>query len=147
MTKTKITNKERSKSEAKAEAILKGATQEFLAHGYAGSSMDKVAKTAGVSKATIYSHFGDKESLFNAVMQDLVKDKFQTVIGLDNPQCLEQDPKIVLSAMATRMLDKGTCDRRFQDFIRIVVGESGRFPELAQAYVRNLAKPTIETPI
>lgn len=141
MTKTKNYNK----SEAKAEAILKGAMQEFLAHGYAGSSMDKVAKTAGVSKATVYSHFGDKQNLFNAVMQNLVKDKFKKIMGLDKPQCLEQDPKIVLSAMATRMLENAKRDRDFQDFVRIIIGESGRFPELAQAYVRNLAKPAIDS--
>ena len=141
MTKAKTTNK----SEAKTEAILKGAIQEFLAHGYAGSSMDKIAKAAKVSKATVYSHFGDKENLFNAVMQDLVKDKFQTIMGLDKPQSLEKNPKLVLSEMATRMLENSKRDRTFQDFIRIIIGESGRFPELAQAYVRNLAKPAIET--
>ncbi|MDJ0573903.1 MAG: TetR/AcrR family transcriptional regulator [Xenococcaceae cyanobacterium MO_234.B1] len=145
MSKIKTKTSERSKSEAKAKAILKGAMKEFLAHGYAATSMDKIAKTAGVSKATLYSHFGDKEGLFNAVMQDLVKDKFQTVMGLQKPQSLEQDPKIVLSAMATRMLDNAQSDRTFQDFVRIIIGESGRFPELAQAYVSNLAKPAIET--
>ena len=141
MTKAKTINK----SEAKTEAILKGAIQEFLAHGYAGSSMDKIAKAAKVSKATVYSHFGDKENLFNAVMQDLVKDKFQTIMGLDKPQSLEKNPKLVLSEMATRMLENSKSDRTFQDFIRIIIGESGRFPELAQAYVRHLAKPAIET--
>ena len=139
------TNIERSKSEAKAEAILKGAMQEFLKHGYAATSMDKVAKAARVSKATVYSHFGDKEGLFNALIKDLVKDKFQTVMGLQKPQSLEQDPKIVLSAIATRMLNNAKCDREFQDFVRIIIGESGRFPELAKAYVNNLAKPAIET--
>ncbi len=145
MSKIKTKTSERSKSEAKAKAILKGAMKEFLAHGYAATSMDKIAKTAGVSKATLYSHFGDKEGLFNAVMQDLAKDKFQTVMSLQKPQSLEQDPKIVLSAMATRMLDNAKSDRTFQDFVRIIIGESGRFPELAQAYVSNLAKPAIET--
>ena len=145
MKKTTINTTERSKSEEKTEAILKGAIQEFLKHGYAATSMDKVAKAAGVSKATVYSHFGDKESLFNAVMQDLVKDKFQTVMGLHEPQSLEQDPKIVLSEMATRMLENAKSDRAFQDFIRIIIGESGRFPELAKAYVNNLAKPAIDT--
>ncbi len=143
MTKTKTS--ERSKSEAKTEAILKGAMQEFLAHGYAATSMDRVAKAAKVSKATVYSHFGDKESLFNAVIKDLAQDKFQTVMGLQQPQSLEQEPKIVLSAIATRMLNNAKSDRNFQDFIRIIIGESGRFPELAKAYVRNLAKPAIET--
>jgi TetR/AcrR family transcriptional regulator, regulator of autoinduction and epiphytic fitness len=129
--------KYRQRSEAKAEAILQGAIQEFLQHGYAATSMDKIAKAAGVSKATVYSHFRDKESLFNAVIQDLVKDKFQTIMGLDRPQSLEKEPKIVLSEIATTMLENANSDRTFQDFIRIIMGESGRFPELAQAYVRN----------
>ncbi len=134
-----------TKSAAKAQAILQGAMQEFLVHGYAATSMDKVAKAAGVSKATVYSHFQDKENLFNAVIQDLVKDKFQTVMGLEQPQSLEQEPKIVLAAMANRMLANVTSDRIFQNFIRIIIGESGRFPELAKAYVNNLAKPAIAT--
>lgn len=139
MTKTDLT-----KSETKTEAVLQGAMKEFLQNGYAGTSMDKVAKSAGVSKATVYSHFGDKENLFNAVMQDLVKDKFQTMMGLESPQALEQDPKMVLSAMANKMLTDAQCDRAFMDFMRIIIGESGRFPELAQAYVRNVAKPAIK---
>jgi TetR/AcrR family transcriptional regulator of autoinduction and epiphytic fitness len=139
-------NLERSKSAEKSAAILKGAMEEFLKHGYAGSSMDNVAKASGVSKATVYSHFGDKESLFNAVMHDLVEDKFnETMMGLKTSQSLEQEPKLVLSEMATRMLVNAQSDRAFFDFIRIVIGESGRFPELAKAYVNNLAKPTIET--
>ncbi|MEM7595548.1 MAG: TetR/AcrR family transcriptional regulator, partial [Cyanobacteria bacterium P01_A01_bin.83] len=64
MSKLKANNLESTKSEIKTEAILTGAMKEFLANGYAATSMDKVAKTAQVSKATVYSHFGDKESLF-----------------------------------------------------------------------------------
>ena len=140
-----INNLERPKSEAKSAAILKGAMKEFLAHGYAATSMDKIAKTAKVSKATVYSHFGDKENLFNVVIQGLAQDKFNTIMSLERTEILEQDPKKVLSAMATRMLTNIQSDRAFQDFIRIVIGESGRFPELAQAYVRNVAKPEIGT--
>ena len=137
-------NRETSKSEAKTEAILQGAIAEFLKGGYAATSMDKVAKAAGVSKATVYSHFGDKENLFNAVIQDLVKDKFQTIMDLDSAPSLEQDPKAVLSMMATKMLNDAKSDRSFHDFIRIIIGESGRFPELAQAYVNSVVKPAIE---
>ena len=137
-------NQER-KSEAKTEAILEGAIAEFLKSGYAATSMDRVAKSAGVSKATVYSHFGDKQSLFDAVMQYLVKDKFQTVMGLEQPHSLKQDPKIVLSEMATKMLENAKSDRHFKDFIRIIIGESGRFPELARAYVNNIIKPAIDT--
>jgi TetR/AcrR family transcriptional regulator, regulator of autoinduction and epiphytic fitness len=134
-----------SKSEEKTAAILQGAMQEFLKHGYAATSMDKVAKTAKVSKATVYSHFGDKESLFNAVIQDLVKDKFQQIMNLQTPQSFVEDPKQVLSETAARMLTNTQSDRTFQNFIRIIIGESGRFPEIAKAYVNNLAKPGITT--
>lgn len=143
MSKTKQ-NLERSKSVEKSAIILQGAMQEFLKHGYAGTSMDQIAKVAGVSKATVYSHFGDKESLFNAVIQDLVQEKFQTVMSLDRPQSLGQDPKKVLSEMVTKTLENTLSDRNFHNFIRIIIGESGRFPELAKAYVYNLAKPGIE---
>lgn len=145
MTKIQKNSSERSKSAEKTEAILQGAVKEFLANGYAATSMDKVAKTAGVSKATVYSHFGDKESLFSAVIQDLVKDKFQTVMGLEQSRSLTDNPRQVLSKIATRMIENSSNDRTFQNFIRIIIGESGRFPELAKVYVSNLAKPAIET--
>lgn len=138
-------NLERSKSPEKSAAILKGAMEEFLKHGYAGSSMDKVAKASGVSKATVYSHFGDKESLFNAVMHDLAKQRLKASIDVQQPQFSEQSPQEVLSAIATKIITNATQDNIFQDFMRIVIGESGRFPELAKAYVNNLAKPAIET--
>ena len=141
---TETTSSERQKSTEKTQAIFKGAMQEFLAHGYAATSMDRVAKTAGVSKATVYSYFGDKEGLFNALIQALAKEKFQTAIGLQEPQSLEKDPKIVLRELAGKILDHAISDRAFQNFIRIIIGESGRFPELAKAYVNNLAKPAIE---
>ena len=140
---TKASRTQRTKSEAKKAAILQGAMEQFLEHGYAATSMDKVAKSAGVSKATVYSHFGDKESLFTVLIQDLVREKFQTVMDLDTPQTLEQDPKIVLSTMATKMLADARSDRSFQNFLRIIIGESGRFPELAKAYVNSVVKPAM----
>ncbi len=143
---TKINHKisERTKSEAKTAAILKGAMKEFLENGYAATSMDKVAKEAGVSKATVYSHFGDKENLFSTMIQDLVQDKFQTIMGLQQPQSLEQNPQKVLKAMASKMLSNCQKEEDFHNLIRIIIGESERFPELAKAYVNNLAKPGIK---
>ena len=46
---------ERTKSEAKSAAILKGAMKEFLKNGYAATSMDKVAKLD--SLATFFSFY------------------------------------------------------------------------------------------
>lgn len=54
----------RPKDLAKRAAILQAATRMFVTQGFEGVSMDEIAAEAGVSKLTVYSHFGDKETLF-----------------------------------------------------------------------------------
>jgi TetR/AcrR family transcriptional repressor of mexJK operon len=56
----------RPKDQGKGAAILETAKRLFLALGYEGVSMDQIAAEAGVSKLTVYSHYGDKETLFAA---------------------------------------------------------------------------------
>ena len=59
----------RPKDLAKRAAILDAAKRMFVCHGFDGVSMDQIAAEAGVSKLTVYSHFGDKESLFAAAVK------------------------------------------------------------------------------
>lgn len=125
-------------SSEKTEAILEGGMQEFLAHGYAATSMDRVAIAAKVSKATVYNHFQDKESLFNALIQRLVEHKFSAIFEGSDAHILQTDPQDVLKEFANRALDVGTHEPQFLNFMRVILGESGRFPELARAFVRNI---------
>lgn len=142
--KRKTKNLDRELSAEKTKAILEGAMREFLTHGYAATSMDKVAAAAGVSKATVYSHFQDKEGLFTALIQQLVQEKFPAIFSLLDSQSPQGEPSIVLRGLATNMLDTTMSDPQFLAFMRLIIGESGRFPELARAYVRNLAQPGIK---
>lgn len=59
----------RPKDLAKRDAILEAAKRLFAGDGYTGVSMDEIAAEAGVSKLTVYSHFGDKEALFAAAVR------------------------------------------------------------------------------
>lgn len=59
----------RPKDLGKRAAILDAAKRLFSTHGFDGVSMDQIATEAGVSKLTVYSHFGDKESLFGAAVR------------------------------------------------------------------------------
>ena len=138
MDQAKSNRSERQLSPEKAEAILVGGMQEFLARGYAAASMDRVAIGAGVSKATVYSHFRDKESLFTALIQQLVEVKFRAIFDLADPEVLQMAPEEVLRDLANRMLDVATSEPQFLNFMRVILGESGRFPELARAFVRNV---------
>ncbi|MBN8603604.1 MAG: TetR/AcrR family transcriptional regulator [Planctomycetes bacterium] len=61
--------KGRPKDPGKRTSILHAARSLFLEHGLAVVSMDAIAEQAGVSKATVYSHYADKSSLFRAVLE------------------------------------------------------------------------------
>lgn len=139
-----MVNIEKQQLTKKEEAILKGAMAEFLAQGYAATSMDRIASTAGVSKATIYKYFQDKEQLFNALIERLAQRKFQTILSIERLPDGEQDPQTVLTQIAYKMIGLASGDRDLQNFLRIIIGESGRFPELARAYIHNIAKPGIK---
>ena len=59
----------RPKDLGKRAAILEAAKRLFSDLGFNGASMDQIAAGAGVSKLTVYSHFGDKEALFSAAVR------------------------------------------------------------------------------
>lgn len=133
---------ERELSSEKTEAILSGAMEEFLAHGYAGARVDRIVEAAGVSKATVYRHFPDKEALFTALIRRLAARK--ELFRLQDFQSGHEEPAEFLKQYATEMLNNVASDPQILTFLRIVVGESGRFPELARAFVKNVEKPSLD---
>ena len=59
------------RSETTRTELLKVARAMFGERGYEGTSLDDVAKTAGVTKGALYHHFASKRDLFQAVFEDL----------------------------------------------------------------------------
>lgn len=53
----------------KREEVLSVASECFLANGYDGTSINVMAREAGISKESIYRYFGSKEELFLAVVE------------------------------------------------------------------------------
>ncbi|MBF2076288.1 MAG: TetR/AcrR family transcriptional regulator [Synechococcales cyanobacterium C42_A2020_086] len=106
--------------------------QVFLRHGYAGTSMDRVAAASGVAKQTIYSHFQDKEGLFTILIERITIQRLQTELGSET---LQGEPDVLLRQLAKAFLNK-MGDEEYLNLFRVVVGESVRFPELAQLYSR-----------
>jgi len=64
------------------ERVLRAATDSFLAHGYA-SSVDAIARRAGVAKQTVYHHFPSKERLFREVARALAMSVLVELEGAD----------------------------------------------------------------
>lgn len=57
-------------TEGTKRKILKAAVGEFARHGPDGTTVERIAKSAGVNKERVYNYFGDKRSLFTAVLRN-----------------------------------------------------------------------------
>lgn len=64
------THAENVQSHDRRAEILAVATDLFLAHGFAGTSMSALARAVGVQKASLYHHFASKEELFIACVTE-----------------------------------------------------------------------------
>ena len=58
---------------ATRSAILAAAADAFAALGFAGASVDDIARRSGFNKAMIYYHFASKEALFVEVLRDVFR--------------------------------------------------------------------------
>lgn len=56
------------------EGLIRLARREFSQHGYAGTTIDRIAEQAGLTKGAVYYHFGNKEGLFEAVLRKVQHD-------------------------------------------------------------------------
>ena len=137
-----VKSSDRELSPEKTEAILRGAMQEFLEHGYAGARIDKIVAAAGVSKATLYRHFADKEALFKALIERIAA-KTKLFQQQDFPP-LQEEPVVFLKRYATKMLDNITQNSQEVALLRIIIADSGRFPELGRVFVQTVEKPNLD---
>ncbi|MEV5972651.1 TetR/AcrR family transcriptional regulator [Streptomyces sp. NPDC051921] len=122
-----------ARSARKHESILEAATSVFLSKGYAGTSMDDIAKLAAVSKQTVYKHFADKPSLFTEIIHtglDRTDDLADRVTG---PLADSEDVDRDLTTIARRFAAVLT-EPRLLALRRLVIAEADRFPELGRAY-------------
>jgi TetR/AcrR family transcriptional repressor of mexJK operon len=107
------------------ERVLRAATSSFLARGYA-SSVDDIARRAGVAKQTVYAHFPSKDALFKQVAHDLVR---RVLVELEGEP---QDLRASLERFATAYRERVLCTQGIATF-RTVLPEIQRFRTLAKS--------------
>lgn len=117
------------RSQAKRARILDAAFEVFAARGFSGASMDEIARTAGVSKPTLYTYFGDKEGLFTALLDLQKTDLLSPLRRSDNQDMVETlfDFGMKYAAFAL--------DPRIVAFGRMVIAEATRFPGIGKLYI------------
>lgn len=132
------------RSEEKTAVILAGALDVFTNQGFAAASMDRIASAAGVSKPTLYAYFKNKEGLFSALIQQMVRGNRDPLAVLASADVLQMPPEKVLTQIAMTVLTKLSTEQSLLTLMRLLIGESARFPSLTQTFVRAIEKPLLE---
>ena len=123
----------RPSSLRKRTAVLDAAEHVFLRDGFGDANMDEVARRSGVSKQTVYAHFGSKDALFVAVVTRSTTAAADAV-HVDVPDPPEpRDLPGHLERWARAQLDI-VLDPRLLALRRLVIAEAVRFPALARAF-------------
>lgn len=119
----------RPKSQAKRAAIVTAAGDLILQSGFQNATMDAVAAEAGVSKQTVYSHFGSKDELLRACVNGKMRD--HQVSADDLPATA--DARTALTEVATRMVEL-LQDPEVVAMMRVMIGELGQ-PEISRTFL------------
>ncbi|WP_162235334.1 TetR/AcrR family transcriptional regulator [Sphingomonas sp. Leaf10] len=128
--------KREARKQDRRNAIVAAARRSFLEDGYAATSMSGLLKTLGGSKATLWSYFRSKEELFAAVIADVTAAFRQQVTGeLLTPGGME-----ATFVNFCRVFMNKTAHPDAVAAWRLVVGESGRFPEVGQIFYDQAAR-------
>lgn len=117
----------------KYDQVLEGARAVFMEHGFEGASVDDIAKTAAVSKATLYSYFPDKRLLFAEVAKSECSRQAEKSLELVGDDAL---PGQVLHVAGRAMIDFFTSEFGLSMY-RTCSAESRRFPELGQNFYQS----------
>ncbi|BDM74507.1 TetR family transcriptional regulator (plasmid) [Streptomyces nigrescens] len=126
-------NEPGGRSARKHQAIMEAATAAFMAKGYAGTSMDDIAKQAAVSKQTVYKHFADKEKLFSEIIL-ATTDRVEAMIDLvsDIPadaDSLEENLIRLARQFLTTLNQPQVLQLR-----RLIIANADTFPDLGAAW-------------
>lgn len=121
----------RRRADARPEEILDAALEEFTARGFEAARMEDIAKRAGLSKAAIYLYFPSKVALLEALIEAKVGPLARGVQALSASGMA--DPLTTLRMLAALVAHKLSEPGLFA-VPRLVIGISGRFPEIAEYY-------------
>lgn len=121
--------------------ILDAARHEFASSGYATTNMEDVARRAGVSTKTLYRLIPNKAAVFEAMLTDRM-DRFASVVSLR--ACDGSNIEVALRD-ALVLCGELILDGEVIALQRVILGESEKFPEIAEAFYRRAIRGTQST--
>ena len=123
---------------SKRRQILDGARKVFMDLGFDGASMNEIARSAGVSKGTLYVYFADKSRLFEAIVEDEALEKSKIAYNLDP----RRDAEITLREFGQAYIGS-ICRPGGGSSIRTVMAIAERMPDVGRRFYENVLARTI----
>lgn len=119
-----------AEAEKLSQRLREAAVEMFLEHGYDGTTMEAVARAAGISKRTLYLRYPDKHTLFAAVIPwALSRFEFDQDHEGD---CEEVDLTETLTKIGRAAIAHAVDPERAQ-LLRIAINAAAQFPEFGMA--------------
>jgi AcrR family transcriptional regulator len=123
---------------SKRRQILDGARKVFMDLGFDGASMGEIARSAGVSKGTLYVYFADKNRLFEAIVEEEALEQGKAAFNFDPAR-----------DVTTTLMDFGQayiqllCRPGGGSALRTVMAIAERMPEVGRRFYNNVIARTI----
>jgi TetR/AcrR family transcriptional regulator len=102
------------------DRLFAAAAAEFAARGYAGASVDRIARAARLNKAMIYYHFTSKAALYRAILRDMF-DAVRTRVG-----------EVVASGAAP--------EEKIRAYVEAIAAEAEARPHFPPIWLREIAE-------
>jgi len=123
---------------SKRRQILDGARKVFMDLGFDGASMNEIARSAGVSKGTLYVYFADKSRLFEAILEAEALEKSRIAYNLDP----RRDAETTLREFGQAYIGS-MCRPGGGSSIRTVMAIAERMPDVGRQFYENVLAKTI----
>ena len=134
-------------SERKHDAIARAALTLFASDGYERTSVDAIAAEAGVSKRTVYSHYGDKENLFLSVVRETYDAMLKRITEIVERTAWDGELRTALTACVTEVTRSIVRAPERSTLVRLLITEAPHFPALIDLLHTREIPPLIAAPL
>jgi AcrR family transcriptional regulator len=120
--------------------ILDAALTVFVERGFAATRLDDVAVAAGISKGLLYRYFDNKAELFKEVVRQTLVATIRDV----GDRARASDSSLAALDVFLEQLASVARDPRRSAIPKLIISESGSFPELAVFYLAEVIGPGVQ---
>ena len=116
--------------DARRQALLVAAMDQFYERGFAAARMQDIARRAGLSKGTLYLYFDSKDDLFRALIDTFAVPNLEAIEAMTASAPSFADALDAIAAFAPGVVRESNLPK----LMKVLAGDSHNFPDIIQSY-------------